>query len=89
METLAKADIFFFVTTIAVIILTILISICFYYLSGALRNLRDITATLKEGVDKAEERVEEFIERIEENAMFRFIFGSRKTTRKKKTKSTE
>lgn len=89
METLVKADIFFFVTTIAVIILTIFLSICFYYLAGALRNLRDITQTLKEGVDRAEERVEEFIERIEDNAVFRFIFGNRRTTKKKKSKSTE
>jgi uncharacterized membrane protein len=89
METLVKADIFFFVTTIAVIILTVFLSICFYYLAGALRNLRDITQTLKEGVDRAEERVEEFIERIEDNAVFRFIFGSRRTTKKKKSRSTE
>lgn len=87
METFLKADIFFFVTTICAIIVTVLVSICLFYLSGALKNLRDITETLKAGVDKAEERVEEFIERVEDNPIFRFVFGGRKTTKKRKTKS--
>lgn len=81
-----KADIFFFVTTICAIIVTVLVSVCLFYLSGALKNLRDITDTLKAGVDKAEERVEEFIERVEENPIFRFVFGNRKTVKKRKTK---
>jgi len=88
METLIHADIFFFITSIAVIILTILLCICLYYLSGALKNFRDITDTLKANVENASDHFEELIERVEENAIFRFIFGgNKKSVKKKKTKT--
>lgn len=89
METLVKADIFFFVTTIAVIVFTILIAICLYYLSGTLKNFRDITDKLKLGVNSASEHLEELIEKVEENPVFRFIFGGRKPIKKKKIKNKE
>lgn len=44
-----KADIFFFVTTIVVILLAIAVLIALYYSIRILRNVRDITGRVDEG----------------------------------------
>ncbi len=51
-NTLLKADIFFFVTTIAVVILTIILSIIMAYMISILRYIRHISEIAK---DQAEE----------------------------------
>jgi len=71
MQTLIHADIFFFVTTIAVVIFMVISIIASYYFISMLKNLRDISAKLKHGVDMVEEG-------IEESSLFRFFFGSKK-----------
>jgi hypothetical protein len=85
MDTLIHADIFFFITSIAVVVLTILLVIAFIYFIQILVNFRDISKTLKSGVNNASEKVEEMLENLAENPVFRFIFGS-KTKRKKASK---
>jgi hypothetical protein len=48
MDTLIHADIFFFVTTIAVIIITIALTVLIVYLVKVFRNLRKITDEVTE-----------------------------------------
>lgn len=48
MNTLVHADIFFFVTTIAVAVLTIALTVLIVYLVKVLRNMREITDAIKE-----------------------------------------
>jgi MFS superfamily sulfate permease-like transporter len=47
METIMKSEIFFFITSIAVVILTILIGIIAAYLIRILRNVDDISQKAK------------------------------------------
>ncbi len=87
MESIIHADIFFFITTIAVIAFTVIFGICGIYLIQAFRNFRDISRKLKRGVDNIEENLEEAYHDLEESAIFRFIFGKRHhaaATKKKK-----
>ncbi len=84
METLMKADIFFFISTIATIVLTILLVVCFYYLARTLKNFRDISDTLKKHVDRASGHIDELSKKVEESAIFSFIFGKKRTSRKRK-----
>ena len=49
METLAKADIFFFITSVAVILVTAGVVVALYYLVRILRNVRDVTERVDEG----------------------------------------
>jgi len=49
MQDLMKADIFFFVTTIAVILVAIGVSVGLYYIVRILRNVRDVTNRVDEG----------------------------------------
>jgi len=89
MDTLVHADIFFFITSIAVIIFVFLISLVVYYVIGILRNLRDISNTLKRGVDNAEENIEEIYNTIEDSSIFRFIFGRRKKSFNRKQEKSK
>ncbi len=58
METLVKADLFFFVTTIAVIIGSILIAVIFVYVIRILRNVTHVTERVVEESDRIIEDVE-------------------------------
>jgi len=80
-ETLVKADIFFFIASIASVILTILISLLLFYLIKAGKNLYKLSELLKSEFKESEEFIEDLKERLENNFVFRFFFPS---IRKKK-----
>ncbi len=86
MESIIHADIFFFVSTIAVIIFSVLLLIAIYYLRETLANMRDISRTLKKGVDNAADHVEDVFEDVEESKVFKFLFGKKKKVRAKSHK---
>ncbi len=48
MDTLVHADIFFFVTTIAVIVVAVAFTVVLFYLAKVLSDLKDITEHIKE-----------------------------------------
>jgi hypothetical protein len=83
MDTLMKADIFFFVATIASIVLTILTAIALYYIIKAGKNLYAISRILQNNFKDSEEFALELKERLESNFLFKFFFPpARKKTRK-------
>lgn len=88
MNTLIHADIFFFVTTIAVIIFTILASIALYYLIGALKNFKRITKNLENRIDQAGDKISDEAEyiknRLHESFIFNLIFAKKKAKNSKK-----
>lgn len=88
MDTLIHADIFFFITSVAVVVLTILLVVVLFYVIKILRNFKDISDTLKSGVDSASSHVEDLVDSIMNNPVFRFIFGKGKD-KKKKSKNKE
>ncbi|OHA18187.1 MAG: hypothetical protein A2664_01815 [Candidatus Taylorbacteria bacterium RIFCSPHIGHO2_01_FULL_46_22b] len=82
MESLIKADIFFFIASIATIVLTVLVSILLFYFIKAGKNLYALSEALKEGFKGSEEFVMELKERLEDNIVFRLFFPpSRKRRR--------
>jgi hypothetical protein len=74
MEPLIKADIFFFISSIATIILLVLISIILFYLIKAGKNLYLISEALKNNFKESEEFVTELKERLEDNMIFQLFF---------------
>jgi len=74
MESLIKADIFFFISSISTIALTILISVLLFHLIRAGRNLSLLSKLLKDGFKDSEEFVVELKERLENNLIFRIFF---------------
>jgi hypothetical protein len=77
-----KADIFFFISSIATIVLTILVSILLVYLIRAGKNLHALSEALKGGFKESEEFVTELKERLEDNIVFRLFFPPSRRRRK-------
>jgi hypothetical protein len=73
-ETLVKADVFFFIASIATVVLTILISFLLFYLIKAGKNLYKLSETLKSEFKESEEFIEDLKDRLENNFVFRFFF---------------
>lgn len=74
MDSLIKADIFFFIASIATVVLALLMSVLFIYLVKAGKNLYMISEALKGGLKDSEEFIEELRERLENNVVFRMFF---------------
>ena len=74
MESLMKSDIFFFISSVATIVLTFLVSILLFYLIKAGRNLQIICEALKNSFKESEEFVADLKERLEDNIIFRIFF---------------
>ncbi|NTU67161.1 MAG: hypothetical protein HGB08_04545 [Candidatus Moranbacteria bacterium] len=79
-----KADIFFFISSIASIVLTLLLSLALFYFIKAGRNLYIITEKLHEHFKDSEEFVLDLRERLERNLLFRMFFPSMKPRRREK-----
>ena len=74
METVMKADIFFFISSIATVVLAVLLSIVLFYFIKAGKNLYQISQKLQEHFKESEEFVLELKERLEDNMVFRLFF---------------
>lgn len=74
METIMKADIFFFISSLASVILTVLFSIVLFYFIKAGKNLYLLSEKLQAHFHESEEFVLELKERLENNFIFRLFF---------------
>ena len=81
MTTLIQANIFFFITSVAVVIFLILGAIACIYLIGFLRNLKRASDMLTHKIEIASEHADTLFEDIRESTIFSFLFGKK---RKKK-----
>lgn len=69
MDTLAKADIFFVVTTVAVVIAGGIFAVAGFYVIQTLRNVRDISEKAKKTVDSATRDVKKVRKQIVESPL--------------------
>ena len=81
MDSLMKADIFFVIASIATILVTLFFCACMFYVLRAARTLANITESLKTKVADSEEYMNELAERLENNALFRFLFPPKRVKR--------
>jgi hypothetical protein len=71
-----ETNIFFYITSVAVVIVTVLVAIGLYYIIGILRNIRDVSDRVRRGSEQFAEDVNEFREAIKEDgATVRHIFA--------------
>lgn len=82
METLVKADIFFFIASIATVVLTIFLSFLLFYLIRAGKNLYKLSEALKSEFKESEEFIEDLKDRLEQNFVFQFFFPPIRKRRK-------
>ena len=81
-----KADIFFFISSVATVILAILASVLLFYLIKAGKNLYRLSEALKDGYKESGEFVMELKERLENNMVFRLFFPPARRRRDAVTK---
>ncbi len=79
METsFIHADIFFFVSTIATIIFTVLGAIFLVYLIRIMQDVKKSTTVLKDSIEDASEDIVEIRRKIKESFIFNLIFRKKK-----------
>ncbi len=81
MESVLKSDVFFFISSIAVIIFTVVFIIVGFYFIKMMRNFSQISERLKETVEGATSSLEEVGDSIKESPVFTFFFGKKKKGR--------
>lgn len=80
-----KADIFFFVTTLCVVFVSIAVIVFLVRLSNLTKTLTILANDLKEKAGSLGAEAEEMLESIKDSFIFRLFFGgSKKRTKKKK-----
>ncbi len=90
MEQVIQADIFFFITSIFVVVLILVLGIAGFYLIRAMRNFSIISQTLKDAVIDADDELRDMVSDVRQSTLFRFIFGrSVKHSEKKRKQATK
>lgn len=87
MESIIKADIFFIISSLATIIISIFALVLLFYLIKAGKNLYVLSDTLKSNFKESEEFIAELKERLENSVVFRIFFPPAR--KKKKAKNQE
>lgn len=84
METLVKADIFFLITSVAIVSVSLVFVVAGFYLIQTLKNFRDISDKLKKAVNVAEEKMGSMQDQIIQSWLYNFIFTKKKKEPKHK-----
>lgn len=91
MSTLLYADIFFFITAVAVIAVTIVVLVMAFYLIRILRNARDISRMVRDETEAVVEDVGALRRRItQESKLLSLLFsrGSSDASKRRRKRST-
>ncbi len=83
MDTLMQADIFFFISSIGFVLITIGVLILVYYAIRAVRRFEEFTEVVEAHIEDAKDGVMDFKEDIKESLVYNFIFGKKKKKTKK------
>ena len=82
MESIFKSEIFFFISSISVILITVVFIVVGFYLIKTMRNFSKISEDLRKTVDGATSSLSEVGDNIKESPIFRFFFGKKRTHKK-------
>jgi len=82
MESILKSEIFFFISSISVVLITIVILIFGFYLIRTMKNFSEISEDLRKTVDGATSSLSEIGDNIKESSLFRFFFSKKRKTKK-------
>ncbi|HSE56605.1 MAG TPA: hypothetical protein VLB02_00775 [Candidatus Paceibacterota bacterium] len=85
MDTLIKADIFFFVCTVGFVLLAVIGALVLVQSVLLLQKMNRIAARIEKNINAVSAETEALIEDVRESALFRFLFGRRRTARSRKT----
>lgn len=87
MESILKSDIFFFIASISVTIVTIVFLVAGFYFIRMIRNFYKISETLRMYTKDTENELKEMGSHIRQSPLFTFIFGKEKVKRESERSS--
>lgn len=82
MESVLKSDVFFFITTISVLVVTSFLIIALYYFVKILRNFYKISKVLRTYTEDVDASFRDIGEQIRRSPLFNFFFKKEKAERK-------
>lgn len=90
MESILKSDIFFFITSISVVLISAVLLVVLYYFIKILRNFYKISTILKNLSESADVELRDMGYQIRSSKLFTFLFGKDKVKKEaeKNTKKT-
>ena len=77
-----KSEIFFFISSISVVLITVIFVIAGIYFIKMMRNFSKISDSLRKTVDGATSSLEEEGDSIKESPLFKFFFGKKRKAKK-------
>jgi len=78
MESILKSDIFFFISSMSVVVFTLFSLVALFYVIKILRNFYKISTILKNYAEDADGELREMGNHIRQSKLFTFIFGKSK-----------
>ena len=78
MVSILKSEVFFFISSISVVLITVIFIIIGFYLIKIMRNFSIISEKLKETVEGTTTSLEEVGDSIKDSRLFRFFFSGRR-----------
>ena len=87
MESILKADLYFFITSISVVVISCFIIIALFYFIKILRNFYKISEMLKNYTQDANSELREMGNHVRQSPLFTFIFGKDKSKKESEKSS--
>ena len=81
MESILRSDMFFIITSISVVIITLVFLVAGFYFIKMLRNFYKISKMLKDYTESTGEELRDMGHHIRTSPLFTFIFGKEKSRR--------
>lgn len=78
MAQVLQSDIFFFITSIFVVVLTVVLIISGFYLIKIMKDFADVAKRIKKTVRDTTSSIEEVGSKISDSALFNLIFSKNK-----------
>jgi hypothetical protein len=87
MESILKSDVFFFITSISVIIITLMLLVAGCYFIKILINFHKISITLRKHTEDIDGELRNMGNHVRQSPLFTFIFGKEKSKQEPERRS--
>ena len=81
MESILRSDIFFIITSISVVVVTVAILVALYYFIRILINFHKISTILKNYAENTGTELKDMERHVRQSPLFTFFFGKEKIKR--------
>lgn len=87
MESILKSDIFFFITSLSVVVIASFLVVAIFYFIKILRNFYKISKILRRYAETTEASLKDLGEEIRRSPLFTFLFGKEKAKKDEGSRS--